>query len=247
MVKILRTRVGQHKGARIRLEAGEVLTAAHIKALDSDIVSLVVDAGTYDTVSGSVVGGTAPVDISILSEVQLPIVTLVIGGQFVREMPDLSGWTALRNLTVMNTLVDRLDVSGLNLTNLHLESNTLMSTLDDSLNEMQSLQILGLVEMPLTDMSWIAEDNLLSNLTTLYIVDMQQMEEFPQELEYLSALESLSVERSAFILTDEDVDRLVDRTRLSYLSVSPDQIDFDVSYAEDDMDLTVNVAVDDTY
>ena len=162
-------------------------------------------------------------------------------------MPDLSGWTALRNLTVMNTLVDRLDVSGLNLTNLHLESNTLMSTLDDSLNEMQSLQILGLVEMPLTDMSWIAEDNLLSNLTTLYIVDMQQMEEFPQELEYLSALESLSVERSAFILTDEDVDRLVDRTRLSYLSVSPDQIDFDLSYAEDDIGLTVNVAVDDTY
>lgn len=242
MVKIMKTRIGHYKGARIRLESGEILTSSDLLSLDNDIVNLVIDAGVYDPVNGG-----QRVDISVLSEMSLPIVSLTIGGQFIDTLPDLSGWTDLSSLTVMNTSIESIDVSDLNLTRLTLDSNPNLLTIDPSISYMSSLQSLELIEMPQQDLSFITEDNTLHVLRTVYVVDMYNMDELPRQLYYISSLESLYIDRSIFTVSDEDIDSLLDRTSLKYLSLSPDQIDFDVNHVEEDSDVTVDVQSNSTY
>lgn len=248
MVNIIRTRIGQFKGARIRLEPGEILTAADLQYLDNDIVNLIIDAGTYDPVTGNIVSGDQPVDISILSELTIPIVRLTIGGQFIYTMPNLSGWSALRSLTIMNTLIEDLDPSvyELDLTHLILQNNVRMRDLSPELNYMSTLQTLELSSLPLENMDWLSDDNTLSSLRTLALVGMELMEIFP-DITAIPSIESLYIERSAFVLTDQDVDELLNNTNLSYLSLSPDQIDFDLDYLEIDGGVTVNVVLDDMF
>lgn len=266
MAIIIKTRSGNFYGLMVRIEPGSSLTETDVESInrtvvhgDNSIQQLVIDSGSYDPVTAKHSSKSGPVDISLLSRVTLPIVRLVIGGESIYEIPDLSNFTSLAFLTIMNTSISELhpSVYSYELIELSLQDNKNLRSIDaGEFAAMTALKKLELVGNSISDISFLEpqpvyddEPTVADTLDSLVLDDM----EIDQSMNFLATtiakwyvvLEYLSISGSNLIVTDEDIELLAANGSLQTIKVSPEQIDYDDEYAYDAYRIDTLIDLDD--